>query len=73
MFSHRIESSARESEYPEVYNAGRIPGSSPGWGNSWAFFVSIREGNNIGVIPAKAGIHEVLQKLQNAGFPLSRE
>jgi hypothetical protein len=48
--------------------------------------VSIREGNNIGVTPAKAGIHEVLQKLQNAGFafagmtenagagfPLSRE
>jgi hypothetical protein len=58
---------------------------TPERGNSWALFVSIREGNNIGVIPAKAGIHnigvipakagihEVLQKLQNAGFPLSRE
>jgi hypothetical protein len=54
-----------------VYNAGRIPGHARNDRIQGIFRIDPRA-NNIGVIPAKAGIHEALQKLQNAGFPLSR-
>jgi hypothetical protein len=45
----------------------------PGMGEFMGIFRVDPRANNIGVIPAKAGIQEVLQKLQNAGFPLSQE